>query len=100
MPGASKIKTVKSNITRLDMRQGSNVATDRIRGRQLGTIRDRIALRDEYTCRQCGHITAHGEVDHIVPLHLGGRESDENRQWLCKRCHDVKSEREEKERNL
>jgi 5-methylcytosine-specific restriction endonuclease McrA len=29
---------------------------------------------------------------------LGGKETDENRQALCKGCHALKSEREAKER--
>lgn len=77
-----KLNTMKPTIHRLDTRQGSSVATERIRGRALRAIRDRIGLRDEYTCRMCGHVTAHGEVDHITPLYAGGRESDENRWYL------------------
>lgn len=59
-----------------------------------------LNLRDEYTCRRCGLVTEHGEVDHVVPLHLGGRETDGNRQWLCRQCHGAKSEREEKARGF
>lgn len=93
-----KINSLKPRIATIDIRIGSSVAVDRIRGYALTKIRDRIGLRDEYTCRMCGRVTAHGEVDHIVPLHMGGRESDENRQWLDADCHKAKSEREEKER--
>lgn len=92
------MKTLKSKIATLDTRRGSPVAPDRIRGYDLVIIRARIGLRDQYTCRLCGRVTAHGEVDHIAPLHLGGAESDENKQWTCRACHRAKSEREEKDR--
>lgn len=94
----NKITTLKSTIVRLDMRRGSSVAVDRIRGGRLKKIREDVGLRDGYTCKRCGRVTAKGQVDHIVPLHLGGQESDSNRQWLCIRCHDIKSKKEEKNR--
>jgi 5-methylcytosine-specific restriction endonuclease McrA len=93
-----KLNTLKPSITTLDIRRGSQIAIERIRGYELTKIRKRIARRDEYTCQICGRSTADGEVDHIVPLHRGGAESDENRQWLCRECHGVKSEQEEKGR--
>lgn len=96
----NKIPSLKPHIQTADIRHGSSVGTERIRGNKLKKIRDRIGLRDEYTCRMCGHVTAHGEVDHVVPLHLGGQETDGNRQWLDKRCHLLKSKREEKERGV
>ena len=93
-----KITTLKPNITSLDIRRGSSVAVERIRGGRLTKIRERILLRDDYTCRECGRVSTALEIDHIIPLHLGGRESDDNRQALCADCHAKKSEREEKER--
>lgn len=100
MPQAPRkpITAIKPRITTLDTRRGSSPAVERITGRPLQRIRDRIGQRDEYTCQGCGRLDAHGLVDHTVPLHLGGAESDENRQWLCDDCHRIKSEREEKER--
>ena len=94
----NKILSLKPHIQTADIRHGSSVGTERIRGGKLRKIRDRIGLRDEYTCRMCGHVAAHGEVDHIVPLHLGGQETDSNRQWACKRCHGVKTEKEQANR--
>ena len=94
----SKLTTLKSRPATLDTRRGAP-AVKRIVGRTLQKIRDRILLRDEYTCRKCGRVTVDLEVDHIVPLHLGGRESDENRQCLCPTpCHSDKTEGEAKER--
>ena len=93
-----KIAKLTQRISTLDTRQGSSPSTERIRGYKLSKIRERIGLRDCYTCRLCGRVTAHGEVDHVTPLHMGGQETDENRQWLDRECHRLKSEREEKER--
>lgn len=31
------------------------------------------------------------EVDHIVPLHKGGNDSDGNKQSLCGACHAAKT---------
>jgi 5-methylcytosine-specific restriction protein A len=94
------IASLKPTISTIDTRQGSRLGTKRIRGWQLTKIRDRILLRDAYTCRKCGRVSIHLEIDHIVPLHLGGAESDENRQCLCSSpCHSDKTALEEKERD-
>jgi 5-methylcytosine-specific restriction endonuclease McrA len=93
-----KLSMLRSKIMTIDTRQGSGAVIERIRGWKLHKIRERILLRDCYTCRRCGRVSIDLEVDHIVPLHLGGPESDENRQSLCRECHDTKSEQEEKAR--
>lgn len=95
-----KINTLNPRITRIDTRQGAPIAVNRIRGYELTGIRERIALRAGYLCEICGRVTGprQGVVDHIVPLHMGGQESDSNRQWIDQRCHDLKSEQEEKGR--
>jgi len=94
----AKVTTIAHRVTMVDVRRGSSPAVERIRGRQLQKIAMRIAQRDEYTCQVCGRVTVDGEVDHLTPLHLGGAESDENRQWLCLECHAAKTEREERGR--
>ena len=92
------LKCLKPKVVTIETRRGSPPATERIRGRKLMRIRDRILLRDEYTCQDCGRVTTELEVDHIVPLHLGGAESDENRLSRCVACHARKTEAEEKGR--
>lgn len=92
------MKTLKPKTQTIDTRIGSSSASKRIRGWELTKIRDRIGSRDEYICQICGRSTAHGEVDHKTPLHLGGAESDENRWWLCLDCHAAKNEQEGRER--
>ena len=93
-----KLAQLKSRIAAVDLRWGASVAVDRIRGRKLDRIRRRVLLRDHYTCRRCGRVSVDLEVDHIVPLFLGGAESDENRQALCRECHAAKSAEEQRGR--
>ncbi len=52
--------------------------------------------RDGFTCQLCKRLVlpAGIQVDHIVPLHMGGGDHDDNKQCLCLDCHDLKSEQE------
>lgn len=54
-------------------------------------LRARILRRDKYTCRKCGTIDPHGEVDHIIPRHDKGTDDESNLQTLCHLCHKVKT---------
>jgi 5-methylcytosine-specific restriction endonuclease McrA len=93
-----KLSTLKPKIATIDTRRGAKIAVERITGGKLVKIRERIGLRDLYICQKCGRTAFDGEVDHRCPLHRGGSESDENRQWLCPKCHTEKNAEEEKER--
>lgn len=65
----------------------------RIRGRRLQAIRGQY-LRIHPLCAKCievGAVTLAIEVDHIVPLYLGGTDTDDNRQGLCGNCHQTKT---------
>lgn len=72
------------------------MTADRIRGRALQAIRDRV-LRDQPLCVQCqaqGRTTQATQVDHIVARVNGGTDSkydDSNRQALCDSCHAAKT---------
>ena len=94
----AKLSTLRPKVVTLDTRKGSGAAVQRTRGWKLTKIRERILLRDGYECQRCRRVSAHLEVDHIMPLHLGGRESDANRQSLCSKCHGSKSVEEERGR--
>lgn len=95
----SKLATIKPRVSTADIRTCQGPAgTERIRGRELQRTNRRILERDEYTCQVCGQTSIYLEVDHITPLHLGGAESDENRQTICVTCHRRKSEEEERGR--
>ena len=89
------LRTIKSKIKGVDTRVGSK-SSKRITGRALMRIRDRILMRDYYTCQICGRVDPGLglEVDHIVPLHIGGKEEDSNRMTLCIDCHREKTNRE------
>ena len=95
----SKLTSLRPRVSTVDVRTCQGPAgTERIRGRELQRTNRRILERDEYTCQVCGQTSAHLEVDHITPLHLGGAESDENRQAICVPCHLKKSAEEERAR--
>lgn len=58
-----------------------------ISSRAWARIRRRIVERDGYQCRKCGR-PSRLEVDHVMPLHRGGAElDDDNLQTLCVACH-------------
>lgn len=94
-----KFKTLKPKIGTLDTSRGAPII-QRITGRKLQQIRERIFLRDEGVCQHCKKFTINFEIDHITPLHLGGAESDENRQLLCIPCQNEKSKQEGRDRSL
>jgi 5-methylcytosine-specific restriction protein A len=48
-------------------------------------IRQRVLLRDQHTCQRCGLEATH--VDHVVPRRLGGDDSMDNLQALCRQCN-------------
>lgn len=96
---SSKIETLKPRLKQANISKISTPSTERIRGYTLQVINRRIAVRDEFICQICHKFTIDGEVDHIVPLHMGGAESDSNRQYLCLNCHREKTRKEERERN-
>jgi 5-methylcytosine-specific restriction protein A len=59
-------------------------------------ILTRILRRDPLCilCLARGHVTPSQEVDHIVPLHKGGSNRDDNLQGLCIPCHAEKTRRD------
>lgn len=66
----------------------------RARGRAGAEKRER-RLADEPLCRDCaaaGIMRASTEVDHIVPLRLGGTDDDDNVRCLCCNCHWIRTQ--------
>lgn len=66
-------------------------------------IRRYVLQRDNYLCQHCllsGRYTSATEVDHIIPKSLGGSDSYDNLQSLCKKCHSRKTSRESHTRRL
>ena len=61
-------------------------------------LRERIKVRDDFTCQICSLSTADEknlllEIDHIVPLSKGGKSTEDNLQVLCWRCNRSKGAR-------
>lgn len=57
-------------------------------------LREKIALRDNYTCRHCGKYMPDGvglQIDHIIPIAKGGKSMESNLQVLCSKCNGKKS---------
>ena len=92
------VKCIKPRVTMLSQSRGAElatVATKRITGRRCQQSRQEIAERDGYRCQMCGRLTTRYEIDHIIPLHMGGSDTDDNKQLLCKEpCHAEKSKSE------
>ncbi len=69
-----------------------------LRTRRWAAFRRSILVRDGYRCRTCGR-PGRLEVNHIVPVHLGGATFDpENAQALCRADHIAKTADENRER--
>ncbi|MBD1553623.1 HNH endonuclease [Pseudomonas typographi] len=94
----AKLKMLKPRIKMLDtskvkVSKPSEWGSGR-GGRPWRRIRERILLRDQYTCQGCGQITQDLEVDHIVNVAQGGSDDDANLQSLCVPCHKAKTAQE------
>lgn len=66
--------------------------------RRITAVEKRIvAARQHWRCAHCHDMLAASfEVDHVVPLHLGGEDSHEtNAEALCRDCHARKTQGEE-----
>ena len=92
-----QLKRIEPKVPqRLPLKTASGI-TGRVRGWKWEQIRNVVLRRDDFLCCVCGEALAE-EVDHIVPLHLGGRDNYENLQSICKACHVIKNEQEGVER--
>lgn len=65
------------------------------RALMTSTLREKIKIRDNYTCQNCGISTVDEphlllEIDHIVPLAKNGLTTEENLQTLCWKCNRTK----------
>lgn len=98
----TKLQTLKPKLQVLDTRrvpmmQAKPGATERVRGRKWMSQRQRVMLRDNYTCAACGCVRHDHDVDHRMPLEQGGSNDDSNLQLLCSgpdRCHAQKTAQE------
>ncbi len=58
-------------------------------------LREKIKIRDNYTCQKCGVSTEDEphlllEIDHIIPLAKNGLTTEDNLQTLCWKCNRSK----------
>ena len=89
------VTTIKPRVHLLDIR----VAKSQVVQRRHNRPDYRTVMRKAgYLCEICGDHAA-DEVDHIVPLHMGGGDHIGNKQAVCGKCHKTKSAREAKERS-
>ena len=54
---------------------------------------DKVRLFLPQACAYCGR-GARLEVDHIIPLHKGGKDQGENLIWACRSCNGSKGARD------
>lgn len=66
---------------------------ERIRGRKLQERRARLLAKNPLCveCEKQGKVKPATELDHIIPMHQGGPDTEANLQPLCRECHDIKS---------
>jgi 5-methylcytosine-specific restriction enzyme A len=61
--------------------------------------RQRVFLRDLFTCQDCGRmvgiVPGDAHCDHKLPRARGGSDEDSNLQTLCKWCHSRKTAKED-----
>jgi hypothetical protein len=57
-----------------------------------GRQRRHVGRRDRFTCRCCGRKATRGEMDHVIEFLKGGPTASWNCQWMCPRCHQLKTD--------
>lgn len=67
-----------------------------MQSRSLGESEKRVvAARQAWRCSACAMVLpAAFQVDHTVPLHLGGEDTTENCTAMCANCHAAKTQME------
>ena len=98
----AKLARIKPKISSIKTTIAAQPAVKRVRGSAGMKAREAILKRDGYLCQMClpERAVLADEVDHIVPLCLGGGDNMENKQSLCKACHVAKSAEENKQRGV
>lgn len=75
------------------------LSTKRISGGLRSAIRKRLRRRDGMDCAYCGVRMGYDNklprptIDHVVPLHLGGTNGDDNMVLACQSCNEMKGDR-------
>jgi 5-methylcytosine-specific restriction endonuclease McrA len=66
----------------------------RIGSVRLRSKRRTVYARDGYACVRCGSMS-NLTLDHIVPIAMGGTNSNRNLQTMCADCNAAKADRQE-----
>ena len=68
--------------------------------RSVGTtLKKRVASEQLWRCNVCNTLVDFTyQIDHVVPLELGGPNNRANLQMLCVRCHALKTAHETERR--
>lgn len=100
----AKLPTLKPRLSTVKSKpsiQTLDTGTKRNNGRAWRKFREKVLLRDQYTCQHCGLVSMKLEVDHIKPLADGGQDlCMQNSQSLCPDCHTLKTVKENSERAI
>jgi 5-methylcytosine-specific restriction endonuclease McrA len=90
-----RLSNLKSPLQLLHRPLGRSVS--RLPAGAWNPIRRRVLQAANGLCEECRReqrLSVATDVDHIVPLHLGGSNADANLQALCGPCHRDKTSRE------
>jgi len=72
-------------------KRGSSIWAHRVKSRASipGSIRYKVFLRAKFRCELCGVMDSEKalEIDHILPITLGGKNIEDNYQALCYSCN-------------
>lgn len=62
--------------------------------------RKNIIKRDGHRCMYCGRSEGSMTVDHVIPKHMGGRDTWENLVCACTKCNNRKGDRTPEQANM
>lgn len=97
------MKTLAPRLKPLKMNSVGISPTKRITGNALYALMKRFERENPRLCAECarqGTVGYGDELDHIIPLHLGGSNAPYNLQWLCHSHHLEKSKAETEARSI
>lgn len=96
-----QLATLKPRLATLPTTIKGVPVIERKRGNTGIKDRNEIKRRDNGLCQIClraGRSRMGSEVDHIVPLCVGGSDEASNKELVCRECHTQKTAREASER--
>ncbi|WP_336929401.1 HNH endonuclease signature motif containing protein [Acinetobacter tandoii] len=91
-----RLQTRLEAVTPKQPRPQKNWGTGR-GGRPWRRLKDKIHLRDGWTCQSCSRVTTELELDHIINVAQGGTDDESNLQSLCPECHKKKTSKESRQ---